>query len=66
MLYASTIHLRILKTLIICGNRPLIDIKQNLTYTQPYQKRITRPFICHLDLSLDLEGVTNEMPKMPV
>ena len=44
----------------------LIDTKQNLTYAQPYQKRITHPFNLQFDLSLDLEGINNEMLRMSV
>ena len=55
-----------LKRHTICGNRGCIDTKQHHTHTKPNQKRITRPFICQLDLSLDLRGINNEVPKMSI
>ena len=42
----ETSHRRGLKRHTICGNRPWIDTKQHLTYTQHYQKQNTHPFIC--------------------
>jgi len=61
----ETSHRRALKRHTICGNRPGIDTKPHLSYTEPYQKLITHPFIYQLDLSLDLEGINNEVPKVP-
>ena len=49
------------KKYTIRGNRTYIDAKEDLTYTQPYQKRINRLFELHIDLSLDRENITSEM-----
>ncbi len=42
----------------------VIDTKPRLTYTPSYQNQNTHPFISQIDLSLDLEGINNEVPKI--
>jgi len=49
----------------VFGNQALIDTKPSLAYTQSYQKQKTHPFFSQIDLSLGLEGIKNEVPKIP-
>jgi len=48
----------------VFGNQALIDTKPSLAYTQSYQKQKTHPFFSQIDLSLGLEGIKNEVPKI--
>ena len=56
----------VLETRKIYGTLALIDTKPPLPYTRVYQEQETRHFISQIDLSLDLEGIKNEVPKMPI